>query len=213
MKSSHRSGQNFEQLEYFTLNKLNYLLPKTLALFVITFVSLGVVAEERKSYIGIEYGNVVSQFNNIFDGPSFQFTGGFKLNRNLGIEFAYQFSTGGTAEDNFWRDIDGPTDFDNINMASVFGTGEWSIIPRASFFAKLGTSRGTVDYSAVDPNTVSSSGTLTETNLVGVLGVALPLWEATDLTFSVKENFSANFFGLGDSFDSSTISFGFRRQL
>ena len=192
------------------MKTLKNFLPKTLGLLVITFVSMGVVAEEHKSYVAVEYGQVVSQFNNIFDGPSFQVAGGYKLYRNFGVEFAYQFSTGGSSEDNFWRGIDGPTNFDNINMASVFGTVEWSFIPRASLFAKLGTSRGTVGYSAVDPNTVPNSETLTETNLVGMLGVALPLWETTDVTVSVKENFSANFLGLGDSFDSSTVGVGLR---
>ena len=185
---------------------------KAVALLVLIFLSLGVVAQEKKSYFTIEFGQVVQQFTNVYDGPSIQFAGGYKLNRNFGVEFGVEYSPGGIAADDFWRDIDGPVEFDNVNMLSVFATTEWNLSPRTSLFTKLGSTRGTADFNGLTPNTSPTFGRLTETNLVFVLGIARPIREDMDLTFSVKEKFSANFFALGDSFDSSTVSVGLRRR-
>jgi len=72
--------------------------------------------------------------------------------------------------------------------------------------------RGSVEYTIRDTIYPPNSGTKTETNVVLILGIAVPTSSAYDLTISVKENFSANFFGLEDSFDSSTTCIGFRRR-
>lgn len=194
------------------MNTQMNLFAKTIALLVLTVVGVGISAQEKKSYFTVEFGQVVQQFTNVYDGPSIHFAGGYKLNRNFGVEFGFEFSPGGTAIDNFWRDIDGPVRFDNVNMFSFFGTTEWNLNPRTSLFTKLGSTRGTADFSGLTPNTNPNFGRLTETNLVVVLGIARPIREDMDLTFSVKEKFSANFFALGDSFDSSTVSVGFRRR-
>lgn len=95
-------------------------------------------------------------------------------------------------------------------MVSVLGTAEWLANPNFSLFSKFGVARGTVDYRALDTSTTPNSGSLTETNVVVTLGVAVPLGDKYDLTLSVKEHFSANFFGLGDSFDSTTVGIGMR---
>lgn len=180
---------------------------------MILFVSLGVTADESKSYFAVEFGQVTNRFTDVFEGPAMRVSAGYELNRNFGLEVAYEFSPGGTAADNFWEfDSTATRYFDNINMLSVFGTAEWDVNPRFSFFTKLGVARGSVDYTIRDAIYLPTSGTLTETNVVVILGIAVPTNSAYDLTFSVKENFSANFFGLGDSFDSSTVCIGFRRR-
>ncbi|MXZ56438.1 MAG: porin family protein [Gammaproteobacteria bacterium] len=188
-------------------------ISKIIGLLTIVFVSLGVTADEFESYFAVEYGQIANKFTDVFEGPSLRASVGFKLNRNFGLEVAYEFSPGGTVTDNFWDfDSTGTRYFDDINTLSVFGTAEWDANPRFSFFTKFGVARGTVDYTISDAIYRPTSGSLTETNVVLILGVAVPTNSAYDLTFSVKENFSANFFGLGDSFDSSTVCVGFRRR-
>ena len=195
------------------MNIPKHTLSKCIGLLIILFVSLGVSATENKSYVAVEFGQVTSRFTDVFEGPAMRVSAGYELNRNFGFEVAYEFSPGGTAADNFWEfDSTATRYFDNINMLSVFGTAEWDVNPRFSFFTKLGVARGSVDYTIPDAIYRSNSGTLTETNVVLILGIAVPTSSAYDLTFSVKENFSANFFGLGDSFDSSTTCIGFRRR-
>lgn len=188
-------------------------ISKTIGLLVIVFVSLGATADQRKSYFAVEYGQIANKFTDVFEGPSVRASAGLKLNKNFGLEAAYEFSTGGTATNNFWEfDNTATRYFDDINTLSVFGTAEWEVHPRFSFFTKLGVTRGTVDYTIPDAIYRPTSGTLAETNVALILGVAVPTKKSYDLTFSVKENFSANFFGLGDSFDSSTACVGFRRR-
>ncbi|MYD45137.1 MAG: porin family protein [Gammaproteobacteria bacterium] len=188
-------------------------ISKTISLLVIALVSLGVAADERKSYFALEYGQIANKFTDVFEGPSVRASAGIKLTRNFGLEAAYEFSSGGIATDNFWDfDSTGTRYFDDINTLSVFGTAEWDVNHRFSFFTKVGVARGTVDYTIPDAIYRPTADTLTETNVVLILGVAVPTNSAYDLTVSLKENFSANFFGLGDSFDSSTTCVGFRRR-
>ena len=167
-------------------------------------------AIEGETYLNAELGQVVSKFRDVYDGNSLRAAAGYKFTENLGVEVAYELSPGGTARDNFWTAIGVPTEFDNVHMVSVLGTAEWSINSNFSFLAKIGTARGTVDYNTLDRNATPNSGTLTETNLVVVLGVAVPLGDKYDFTLTVKEQMSANFFGLGDSLDSTTVSVGMR---
>lgn len=182
------------------------------ATLLVLFASLSVLAEESRSYCAVEVGRVVTKYTNVFDGPSLRIAAGYQFTPKFGLETAYEYSGGGTAEDDFWRDIDGPTRFDNIHMASVLGTAEWNLKPQFSFISKLGVARGTVDYRALDADSRSSTGSLTETNVVVTLGFAMRTKDTYDVTFSVKHHFSANFFGLGDSFDSTTLSVGVRRR-
>lgn len=195
------------------MNGPKLAISKTIGLLIIASASLGVTADERKSYFALEFGQITNKFTDVFEGPTVRASGGLKFNHNLGLEAAYTFSPGGTAADNFW-DFDSMATryFDDINMLSVFGTAEWELNPRYSLFTKLGVARGSVDYTIPDATFRQTSGTLTETNVVLILGVAVPMNSTYDLTFSVRENFSANFFGLGDSFDSSTVCVGFRRR-
>ncbi len=195
------------------MNTPTQAIAKTIALLAIVFVSLGVNAAERQSYFAVEYGQIANKFTDVFEGPSVRASVGLKLNRSFGLEAAYEYSSGGTATDNLWDfDSTGTRYFDDINTLSVFGTAEWDVNPRFSFFTKVGVARGTVDYTIPDAIYRPTSDTLTETNVVLILGVAMPMNSEYDVTFSVKENFSANFFGLGDSFDSSTVCVGFRRR-
>ena len=195
------------------MNSSKHEISKFIGLLVIVCAALGVSADERKSYFAVEYGQIANKFTDVYEGPTVRASAGFKLNRNFGLEAAYEFSPGGTASNNFW-DFDSTATryFDDINVLSVFGTAEWEAHPRFSFFTKLGVARGSVDFSIRHATGRPNTGTLTETNVVLILGVAVPTSSAYDLTFSVKENFSANFFGLGDSFDSSTVCVGFRRR-
>ncbi|MCY3541445.1 MAG: outer membrane beta-barrel protein [Gammaproteobacteria bacterium] len=188
-------------------------ISNTIGLLVMVCATLGVTADERKSYFAVEYGQIANKFTDVFEGPSLRASAGFKLNRNFGLEAAYEFSPGGTAANNLWDFDSTPTRyFDDINTLSIFGTAEWDVHSRFSFFTKVGVTRGSVDYTIPDAIYQPNSGTITETNVALILGVAVPTNSAYDLTFSVKENFSANFFGLGDSFDSSTTCVGFRRR-
>lgn len=180
-------------------------ISKTIGLLVVLCASLGMNADEHEPYFAVEYGQISNKFTDVFAGPTVRASVGFKLNQNLGLEAAFEFSPGGTAADNFWDfDSTGTRYFEDINVLSVFGTAEWEVNPRFSFYTNLGVARGTVDYPIPE-------ATLTESNVVLILGVSIPINSAYDLTVSVKENFSANFFGLGDSFDSSTVCIGFRR--
>lgn len=195
------------------MNNPKRVISITMGLIAVVCTSLAVTAEERESYFSLEFGQIANKFTDVFAGPTVRASAGFKLNQNLGLEAAYEFSRGGTAADNFWNfDSTATRYYDDINVLSVFGTIEWEVNPRFSFFTKLGVARGSVDYTIPDATYFPTSGTLTETNVVLILGVAVPTNSAYDLTFSVKENFSANFFGLGDSFDSSTVCVGFRRR-
>lgn len=194
------------------MNTQTNVFTKTVALATLTFLSLGILAQENKSYFTVEFGQVIQQFTNMYGGPSFQFAVGYQVTHNYGFEFVYEYSPGGTEVENFWRNIEGPANFDVVNMFGVLGTAEWKISPRTSIFTKLGTARGKAEYSGTTPNTLPSFGRLTEFNAVLVLGIAKPIRENFDLTFSVKEKLSANFFALGDSFDSSTVSVGFRHR-
>lgn len=190
-----------------------HAISKTFGVFVILFLSIGVIADEKKPYVAIEFGQIANKFTEVFDGPTMRAATGFRLNRNLGLELAYEFSPGGVAADNFW-DFDSTATryFDDINMLSIFGTTEWDVHPRFSFFTKLGVARGSANFDIPEAVYRPTSGSINETNLVLILGVAVPTSSTFAVTFSVKENFSANFFGLGDSFDSSTVCVGLRRR-
>ncbi len=181
----------------------------TAALFVLV-TGLSLQAVESKSHCALEFGQVLNKYTEVFDGPSLRAAAGYRFTRNLGLEAAYEYSVGGTDGDNFWREVDGPASFDNIHMISILGTAEWLANPNFSLFSKFGVARGTVDYRALETGSVPDSATLTETNVVISLGVAVPVGDKYDLTFSVKEHLSANFFGLGDSFDSTTVGVGMR---
>lgn len=208
----HANGIH-ELTKEVTMNIQKRVITKTGAALVLAFVTLGVIADEQKSYIGLEIGQITNRFTDVFEGPTLRAAVDFKFNRNFGLEVAYEFSPGGTAAENFWDfDSTATREFDSVNTLSVLGTGEWAVSRRFSFFTKLGLSRGTVDYSMPDAFTGSNSGTLTESNMVAIIGIAVPTRHSYDFTFSVKENFSANFFGLWDSFDSSTVCVGLRRR-
>lgn len=188
-------------------------ISKTIGFLVIVCTSLGMIADEYERYFAVEYGQIANKFADVFAGPTVRASVGFKLYQNLGLEAAFEISPGGTAGENFWDfDSTGKRYFEEINVLSVFGTTEWEVNPRFSFYTKLGVARGTVDYAIPEATYRPTSDTLTESNVVLILGVAIPVNSVYDLTFSVKENFSANFFGLGDSFDSSTVCVGFRRR-
>ncbi len=183
---------------------------KILAALLLTLTGFTMLADESKPYCTVELGKVFHAYTDLFDGASFRAAAGYKLTRNLGLEAAYENSPGGTDGDNFWRDIDGPTSFENVHMVSLLGTAEWNVDSRFSLFTKFGFARGKVDYEALDATASPNAGTLTETNVVVTLGVAVPVRDALDFTISVKEQMSANFFGLGDSFDSTTVGVGLR---
>ena len=183
---------------------------KALATLLVSLLGLNTLADESKTYCTAELGQTTSTFREVFDGPSLRTAAGYKFTNKLGIEVAYEFSPGGTARENFWTDIGVPTGFDDVHMLSILGTVEWSISSKFSFLSKIGAARGTVDYRTLDSATSTNTGTLTETNLIIVLGVAVPIRESYDFTITVKEQMSANFFGLGDSFDSTTASVGLR---
>lgn len=196
-----------------SMNIQKRVITKTGAVLVLALTTLGVIANEHKSYIALEYGQITNKFTDVFEGPSVRASVDFRFNRNHGIEIAYEFSSGGTAASNFW-DFD-PTntrEFEYVNALGIFGTGEWAVSRRYSFFSKLGVVRGTADYNIPDASTGSITGSLTETNMVVILGIAVPTRHSYDYTFAIKENFSANFFRLGDSFDSSTVCVGLRRR-
>lgn len=202
-----------EPTKEVTMNIQKRVITKTGAALVLAFATLGVIANEHKSYVGLELGQITNKFTDVFEGPTLRAAVDFRFNRNLGLEVAYEFSSGGTAAANFWDfDSTATREFDNINTLGVFGTAEWAVSRRFSFFSKLGVSRGTADYNIPDVFTGPITGSLTETNVVVILGVAVPTRHSYDYTFALKENFSANFFGLGDSFDSSTVCVGLRRR-
>lgn len=183
---------------------------KSLATKLILIFGLNALAAESKAYCNAELGQVVSKFREVYDGYSLRASAGYKFTDNLGVEVAYEFSPGGTARDNFWTDIGVPTDFAMSTWSAFLVLPNGTYTPISRSFSKIGTARGTVDYKTLDRNATPNSGTLTKTNLVVVLGFAVPIKANDDFTFTVKEKMSANFFGLGDSLDSTTVSVGMR---
>lgn len=183
------------------------------ATLVVLLFSLNVLPDEGKAYCTAELGQVLTNSTDVFDGHSWRAAAGYKFTRKFGFEVSYEVSQGGTAKDDFWRTTEGPTRFDDVHMISIFGLVEWETNSRLSFFTKFGVARGKADFSALDLSSSPSAGTMTENNLVVVLGAAVPMSSSYDFTISVKQQMSANVFGIGDSLDSTTVSIGLRVRL
>lgn len=181
---------------------------------MVSLIGLNALPDESKTYCTAELGRVLTKYTEVFDGPSLRTAAGYKFTRKFGLEVAYDLSRGGTAKHDFWRTTEGPTRFDIVHTLGVFGLVEWEISPKLSFLSKFGVTRGKVDYRALDLSRSSpDGGTMTETNIVIVLGAAVPISNAYDFTISVKQRMSANVLGIGDSLDSTTVSMGLRIRL
>ncbi len=186
---------------------------RALATLIVSLIGLNALPDESKAYCTAELGQVLTNSTEVFDGPSLRAAAGYKFTRKFGIEVAYDLSRGGTAKDYFWRATEGPTRFDDVHTLGIFGLVEWEINSKLSFLSKFGVARGRVDFSALELSSSPSAGTMTENNIVVVLGAAVPMSSSHDLTISVKQQMSANVFGIGDSLDSTTVSMGLRIRL
>ena len=56
---------------------------KTVGLLVILLSSLGSIAEERNSYVAIEFGQIANKFTEVFERPKLRTAARFKLNLML----------------------------------------------------------------------------------------------------------------------------------
>lgn len=186
---------------------------RALATLIVSFIGLNALPDESKVYCTAELGKVLTNSTEVFDGHSLRAGAGYKFTRTFGLEVAYEVSQGGTARHDFWRVTDGPTRFEDVHMISIFGVVEWQTNSRLSFLSKFGVSRGRADFSALDLSSSPRAATLTETNIVIVLGATVPMSSSHDFTLSVKQQMSANVFGIGDSLDSTTLSMGLRIRL
>lgn len=186
---------------------------RALATLIVSLIGLNALPDESKAYCTAELGQVITKYAEVFDGPSLRTAAGYKFTPKFGLEVAYDLSRGGTAKDDFWRATEGSTRFDTVHALGVFGLVEWEINPKLSFLSKFGVARGKVDYRALELSSSPSAGSLTETNIVIVLGAAVPMSSSHDFTISVKQQMSANVFGIGDSLDSTTVSMGLRIRL
>lgn len=193
---------------------------KIASLLFITLVSLSVFADQRGFYGAVGLGQVVTKTNEVYKGPSMNFAAGYKFNRNFGIEAAYDRSTGGTSKDALWwrsdiwlvGDESRPAHFDSIHVVSILGVAEWFMNPMVSIFSKFGLARGTVDYKyqSLGPSDLPITRSLTEGNLVLHLGATVPIGNDYDLTLSIKHQYGANIFELGDRLDATTVGIGVR---
>lgn len=186
---------------------------RALATLIVSLIGLNALPDESKVYCTAELGKVLTNSTEVFGGPSLRTAAGYKFTRNFGFEVAYDLSRGGTDRHDFWRVTEGPTRFDDVHMISIFGLVEWEINSKLSFLSKFGVARARVDFSALELSSSPSAGTMTENNIVIVLGAAIPLSSSHDFTISVKQQMSANVFGIGDSLDSTTVSMGLRIRL
>ena len=60
-----------------------HAISKTVGILVILFTSFGAIAEERKSYDALEFGQIANKFTDVFEGLTLRTVVGFELNRNL----------------------------------------------------------------------------------------------------------------------------------
>ena len=47
-----------------------HAISKTVGILVILFTSFGAIAEERKSYDALEFGQFANKFTDVFEGPT-----------------------------------------------------------------------------------------------------------------------------------------------
>lgn len=196
---------------------------KVTVLLLITLFSLTAFANQSNFYCAVGLGQVVTEANEVYKGPAMNLAAGYKFHRNFGLEAAYDISIGGTSKDALWWRSDiwlldddaRPARFDSIHVFSILGTAEWYVNPNVSMFTKIGVARGTVDYQYQSDGPTNSTITrsLTEGNVVLHLGVTIPKGDAQDITFSIKHQYGANIFELGDRLDATTVGVGIRIRL
>ncbi|MCY3883827.1 MAG: outer membrane beta-barrel protein [Gammaproteobacteria bacterium] len=196
---------------------------KVSALLLATLASVSVLAGQNNFYCAVGLGQVVTESNEVYKGPSINLAAGYRFNRNYGVEAAYDQSTGGTSRDALWwrsdiwliSDDARPAQFDSIHVVSILGTAEWYLHPKISIYSKLGVARGTVDYKyqSSGSSSLPITRSLKEDNLVLQLGFSVPIRDDYDITFSVKHQYGANIFELGDRLDATTVGVGLRISL